>query len=121
MNSNDPLDKLLKTWEPKSPHSPVKFAHDTLRAIRTRETRPAWRIAWDRWLERVDSLILEWLPSPRTLVPVAAALMLTLTIVRWSSDSDQIEVVAALRWQQDMSQPLGRSSLSGGYAQFMKE
>lgn len=121
MKPSDPLSDLLKRWEPKSPHMTAKFVSDALRAIRVRETRPGWRIAWDGWLERVDGWMGEWLPAPRALVPVAAALILFVTLVRWTAVDARTEAVAALRWQQSMNQPMGPTSLSGGYAGFMKE
>ena len=121
MNTRDPLDELLKKWEPQTPHSTAKFVNDTLRAIRLRETRPAWKIASDGWLERVDGWMSEWLPAPRVLMPVAAAAILMVTAFQWTSIDGHAEAVAALRWQQNMAQPMAGASLSGSYAGFMKE
>ena len=121
MNSKDRLSELLKKWEPKSPHSTAKFVHDTLRTIRLRETRPGWRIAWDGWLERADGWMGDWLPAPRVLVPVAASLILLVVSFQWAKASRQAEAVAAFRWQQGITQPMGQGSLSGDYARFIKE
>lgn len=121
MKNHDPLSDLLKRWEPKSPHATAKFVNDTVRAIRLRETRPAWRIAWDGWTERLDGWITEWLPAPRVLVPVAAALLVLTTALQWTSIDSHAPAVAALRWQQTMSQPMGGSTLSASYSGFVRE
>lgn len=121
MNTRDPLDELLKKWELKSPHSTAKFVSDTLRAIRVRETRPGWRITWDGWLEGADDWMGEWLPSPRVLLPVAASLILLVVSLQWAKAGRQAEAVAAFRWQQEMTQPMGQGSLSGDYARFIRE
>lgn len=121
MKSNDPLSLLMKQWKPQNPHSTAKFVSDTLRILRQREARPAWRIAWDGWLERADGWMGEWLPAPRVLVPVAASLILLVVSFQWAKASRQAEAVAAFRWQQEMTQPMGQGSLSGDYARFIKE
>ena len=121
MNPKDPLHEILQKWEPKSPHSTAKFVNDTLRAIRLRETRPAWKILWHGWLERIDGWMGEWFPAPQTLVPVAAALILLVTLIRWTDVDDHAKSVAALRWQQSMTQPMGQGSLTGRYASLIKE
>ncbi len=121
MNSKDRLSELLKKWEPRSPHSTAKFVNDTLRAIRMRETRPAWKLAWDSWFGVLDGWIVEWLPAPRTLVPVAAALLMTLTAWQWMHMERQADQLAALKWRQQMAQPMSQRSLSGVYASLVKE
>jgi len=121
MKSDDSLSNLLKRWEPKSPHTTAKFVNDTLRAIRLREQRPAWRMVRDGFLERLDGWIIEWMPAPRVLMPVAAALILMVAGLQWMQVDREAPTISALRWQQNLAQPMGQGSLANSYVHFIKE
>jgi hypothetical protein len=121
MNENHELSKLLGQWQPKNPHSLPKFVNDTVREIRRLDNRPWWKVWADSCSERADDLTAEWLPSPRALVPVAAAAILLVSIVQWTKVESQEDQIAALRWQQNNSMPTEGASLTGVYANIMQE
>lgn len=112
MDARDPLSRLMSRWEPKNPHALPKFVQDTVRQIRLLDQRPRWRVWADGWMERIDEWVLEWLPAPRVLLPVAASFVVLIGTVQWARLESHTQNLASLRWQQAAAQPLQPGTLS---------
>jgi hypothetical protein len=75
----------------------------------------------DGFLERLDGWIVDWMPAPRVLMPLAAALILLVGGLQWMRVDREAPAVTALRWQQSLTQPMGQGSLANSYVNFIKE
>ena len=114
MNPMDPLSRLLRQWKPSNPSfSAERFTADTMREIRLRPKK-SFPESW------IQSVFDEWLPSPNVLVPVAAGVILLLTIFQWNGILQQTKNIVAFQWYEELSQPMAKVSLAGTYAQLEK-
>lgn len=117
MNPNDPLSRLLKSWEPESPYSSGQIAQNVLRRIRQGRVDPLWKRLAHHWGEILE----EWLPSPNAWLPVAASLVLFLGVLQWNRGVNQAKMFAAMHWHEQLSSPLAKASLSGAYEELVKK
>ena len=117
MNSKDPLSKLLKSWQPRNPHPLPSFVSGTLREIRLSRAESPWVRFAGAW----DEFLRTWMPAPRVFVPVAAAFVLLVAVFHWTIATEKARTVAAMKWQQELTQPLSTVSLTGTYARLEKE
>lgn len=117
MNENDPLSRLLKNWQPQSPYGTEQIAQNVMRLIRQRQTEPLWKRLGIQWAE----FLSDWLPSPNVLVPVAASIILFVGALQLTLGVREAKSLAALQWQEQLSNPLAKASLTGSYAQFVKQ
>lgn len=116
MNDSDLLSKLMKNWQPQSPHSTERFVQDTMRKIRLGKEEPALK----RWTESFGELLSEWLPAPRILLPVAASIVILFGIVQGLGAIGQAKTVAALSWHEQLSHTRSNVSLTGAYSELSK-
>ncbi len=110
MKNHSP-DLRLQQWQPVSPRSPAAFAADVLRQVRAiREESLA-----ARGLRVLTEFTETWIPSPSLLVPASLAVLLLLAGANWSTTRDEARALAALRWQQAITQTASPVSLAGAW------
>lgn len=110
MKNHSP-DPWLRQWQPVSPRSPSAFTADVMRQVRA--TRAEGLVA--RGLRTLAEFTDTWLPSPSILAPASLAVMLLLAGVHWSATRDEARSLAALRWQQAVTQTASPVSLAGAW------
>lgn len=117
MTPPDPLSKLLQQWQPEDPDPQTAFVPETLRRLRAERARSPWSRTSEAWTEFLNA----WLPAPRILVPSAAAAIVFAVALQWNAIEREARGLAALAWQQTVSQPDARISLAGAWLESKKE
>jgi len=114
MKNRDPLSDLLRNWQPQSPHRPEWLAQDTMRQIRHLPAKSFWR-------EILTELLEQWLPAPRIWVPFSASVIMLFAIIQGNHAVEKAKALAAVKWQEQISQPLATRSLTGAYISSTQE
>ncbi len=117
MNPDESLSRLLRQWQPENPKTTASFVADTMRELRKeREASP-----WVKWGRTCAEFLDAWLPAPRILVPASACAIMLVIAMQWNDVAHEARSLAALEWQQRLSQPADRLSLTGAWLESRKE
>lgn len=106
--SGDPLDEVLRSWNPTSPHSNEKIVSDCMRSIRS--TNHPKSFGFSQFIEK---FVRTWLPEPSLLVPVATLIVVMITGYQAQSFFEQRRQTLALQAKQQLPNPLNETTLAG--------
>jgi hypothetical protein len=101
VNPEDPLDRLLASWQPRAPAADARVVSGTMRAVRASRAAPAWR----RWLALLDEAAQDWLPSPAAALPAMGALVLLVGALHFASAVGRAREASALEWRDSVMRP----------------
>lgn len=101
MRADDPLDRLLATWNPRVPAAEERLVAATMRTIRAERARPAW---WRRMI-RLDEWARAWLPPPGVALPAMGALVLGVALFHDARTTHRAREMSALEWRDSVMQP----------------
>lgn len=117
MKPDDSLSRLLRHWQPENPKTASSFVADTMRELR-KDQQTSTSVKWGQALA---DFLDAWLPAPRILLPASTCAIVLAVALLWNSVAREARSLAALEWQQRLSQPSDRISLTGAWLESRKE